>query len=167
MHHFGSKETLLAEVLKRRDAIESVDGTGVSLLEGAQHDLAAGLGEVIRHNASIPGIVQLYTRLSAEATDPAHDAHEYFRDRFERARNAYAVAVADAQADGRLSAEIDARVLAIALVALVDGLQTQWMFEPGIEMDRVVDALLRALTRPGQPHRPGGAAESDVADGVA
>jgi len=145
MHHFDSKEALLTEVLRRRDALDSVDAEGVSLLAGGRVPLVSGLPEVVRHNADVPGLVHLYTRISAEATEPSHSSHDYFRDRYERAKEAYALAVEQEQEAGRLTRAIDPKTLAVALVALVDGLQTQWMFDPELDMGGVVSSLLAAL----------------------
>ncbi len=145
MHHFGSKESLLTEVLRRRDAMDSLDDAGASLLAPTEDSLATGLTAVIRHNAEVPGLVQLYTRLSAEASEATHSSHEYFRDRYDRIRREYASAIEREQRHGRITRSIDADTLAIALVAVLDGLQTQWMFDPDIDMAAVVSTVLSAL----------------------
>ena len=75
LHHFPNKSALLAAVLDRRDqhSLQRVpfdSGDGDATLRGLV-DLAA-------YNASVPGVVELYTTLSAEATAPSHPAHDYF-----------------------------------------------------------------------------------------
>ncbi|MCX2749332.1 hypothetical protein OOZ51_16155 [Arthrobacter sp. MI7-26] len=37
--------------------------------------------KLAHHNVEVPGLVQLYVRLQAEAVDPDHPCHEYFLDR--------------------------------------------------------------------------------------
>ena len=145
LHHFGSKEALLAEVIRRRDSLDSLDSEGSSLLEKSDAGLIDGLPQLVRHNADVPGLVQLYTRVAAEATEPDHHAHAYFQERYERARREYASAVEREQQAGRLAADIAPDSLAVVLVALVDGLQNQWLYDPEIDMASVVADLLHAL----------------------
>lgn len=147
LHHFGSKEALLAEVVRRRDVLDSADSEGGSLLERADIDLVSGLPALVRHNAEVPGLVQLYTRVSAEASEADHRAHEYFRERYERVRAEYARAVQREQDAGRLSRAIAADTLALVLVAAIDGLQSQWLYDASVDMEEAVAQLLKALTR--------------------
>src|SRR3954453_15251739 len=58
LHYFGSKEKLFEEVLRARD---EADGARV-----AGEDPIDGLRAVVRHNATVPGLVQLYSTFSAE-----------------------------------------------------------------------------------------------------
>ena len=67
LHHFPSKEALLEAVLTLRDE-ESVARTGSLTAKGA--DLLHGMVELVGYNATIPGLVALYTVLSAEADGP-------------------------------------------------------------------------------------------------
>ena len=83
LHHFRNKSALLEAVLEERDdraralvPIESNDGAAV----------LRGLVELAAYNASIPGVVELYATLSAEATAPDHPAHAYFVRRYEYTR---------------------------------------------------------------------------------
>ncbi len=78
LHHFSSKSELLAGVLELRDEYGSTD-----FADGGPGMLRQ-LVEVVRRNQDTPGLTELYCILSAEATDPEHPAHEYFRGRYAR-----------------------------------------------------------------------------------
>src|SRR5690606_188473 len=81
LHYFPSKEHLLIAVLERRDALDlaAVVGTWEPAPDPAtSRDLMTRL---VRRNLTQRSLIQLYTVLSAEALDPGHPAHGYFRDR--------------------------------------------------------------------------------------
>ena len=126
LHHFPNKSALLAAVLDRRDqhSLERVpfDGPdGTVTLQGLV-DLAA-------YNASVPGVVELYCILSAEATAPDHPAHEYFVERYEYTRVNLRAAFESLEKDGRLMAGVSPQRAAVATIAMMDGLQVQWLLD--------------------------------------
>ncbi|WP_066586747.1 TetR/AcrR family transcriptional regulator [Cellulomonas timonensis] len=132
LHHFTSKESLLLAVLERRDETDS-----------AQFDLTASSGaEVLRHmldladyNATRPGIVELSCVLAAEATSPDHPAHEFFTDRYERAVRLCIDAFEEARDAGQLNSDVDPEHAARSFIALMDGLQVQWLLDrEGVDM---------------------------------
>ncbi len=147
VHHFGSKERLLVAVLEARDL-----GIGVPLLErGAQGEIVEGLRALVRSNQSQRPLVALYATLSAEATDPAHPAHEYFRRRNDLVRQSLVRAIEIARERGNLPERPSAEHVAAGLIAVMDGLQNQWLLDPGLDMAAVFDAhleLVGALLRP-------------------
>jgi hypothetical protein len=101
----------------------------------------------IRHNADVPGLVQLYTRLSGEATDPEHPAHAYFVERQLLIRSRFAEIIRDMQAEGTAPANLDPERTGTVLVALTDGLQTQWMLDPELDMADHIAYLWQLITR--------------------
>lgn len=127
LHHFRSKSALLMAVLDLRDDLARtlVDfdlPDGVSALRG--------LVTLAEYNASIPGVVELYCTLSAEATSPTHPAHAYFVRRYEEVRESVTASfqrIADAR---RLLPGVDPGRAAVATIALMDGLQVQWLLDP-------------------------------------
>ncbi|WP_019135866.1 TetR/AcrR family transcriptional regulator [Cellulomonas massiliensis] len=133
LHHFPSKEALLAAVLQRRDDADAAD---------VRADVESGAGYVdallrlVERNAARPGIVELFTVLSAEATSPEHPAHEYFRGRYARVLRSVEDDLDRFGASGRLRAGVDPAAAARLLVAVLDGLQVQWLLESG-SPDRV------------------------------
>lgn len=126
LHHFPSKEELLAEILAYRDEeAETYVGSG----EDVRAESLAGLVELVAHNQRVPGLVELFCVLSAEATDPAHPAHDLMVARFARVRAAIAAAFRDAEARGLLADGVDPDGAAREAVAVMDGLQLQWILE--------------------------------------
>lgn len=151
LHYFDSKEELFTEILRKRDERDSV-AFGLDLEHpDTMDDVRAGFVGVIAHNAEVPGLVELYARVSVDAADPEHPAHQFFRQRSEVLRAVFADAVARRQAAGELTDRVDAVTLARIFQAVADGLQVQWMLEPEIDMAGIVEALFTALTNPTDP----------------
>jgi AcrR family transcriptional regulator len=126
LHHFPSKELLLRAVLERRD---EVDAERFVLAEGGGVQRLERLVQLIARNADVPGIVELYATLSAEASAPDHPAHGYFVQRYERTRAELAETFAAVRDEGRLAPGLDPAELAISTIAVADGLQVQWLLD--------------------------------------
>ena len=129
LHHFPNKVRLLEAVLEHRDDLsrERFDMVGRS---GA--DILRALVDVAAYNASVPGVVELYCMLSAEATSPEHPAHDYFVRRYDETRLMISDAFARLKEEGRLAVDVDPLRAAIATIALMDGLQVQWLLNRDI-----------------------------------
>ena len=91
-----------------------------------------------------PGVVQTYTVLSAESVTEGHPAQSYFRDRFTGLRDKIAGVLAEVT--GRDADESEVRDDASALIALMDGLQVQWLLDPdAVDMPRIVEKVMDEL----------------------
>ncbi len=136
LHYFESKEHLFAEILRMRDEVdaEAQRSPGTSSLDA--------LVSTARHNAKVPGLVQLYSRLAAEAEDPAHGAHEYFRDRYANLRTSVAASIRQEQEAGAIRRDADPERLARLIIAMADGLQTQWLIDPSFDMAAEISYLI-------------------------
>lgn len=144
LHHFPSKEALLEAVLTLRDE-ESITRTGALTAQGIE--MLRGLVELTRYNTTIPGLVALYCVLSAEATDPDHPAHEYFQRRYTWVRGTMTEAFDELARQGQLRSGIAPSTAARQLVALMDGLQVQWLLDnDSVDMPAEVVAYLEAIT---------------------
>lgn len=139
LHYFGTKEELFVAILRARDERDELAYTG--------EDSAAAFLAVVAHNASVPGLVQLYSQLAAEAGDPEHPAHAYFRERTERVESMTRAQVAADQQAGLLRDDVDAAWIVRMLHAVADGLQNAWMLDPTIDMAAEIEQLL-VLLRP-------------------
>jgi AcrR family transcriptional regulator len=126
LHHFPSKVKLLEAVLDHRDQL-SRPRVNVEAEDGAE--TLRGLVALARYNAGTPGVVELYCVLSAEATSPDHPANAYFIARYEWTRTMLAGAFTRLAAVGRLSDGVDPLRAAVATIALMDGLQVQWLLD--------------------------------------
>lgn len=148
LHYFSSKEELFTAVLQKRDEVDAA-----VYLDGNELEALSGLAAVMRHNTEVPGLAQLYSRLSAEATDPAHPAHDFFVQRTAQFRAMFADNVRARQQLGTLPAHLDPDKVATIMIALADGLQTQWTLDPSIDMAEHIDYLagLLSLSTSGTP----------------
>lgn len=145
LHHFADKEALLVAVLEARDVEDRERFTPYARRFGGVGVLRATV-DLAEHNRLVPGLIELFVRLSAEASAAEHPAHEYFRDRYVRIREGNARAIAAAQRAGHLRADVDATSAALRLTSIMDGLQAQWVFDRSIdlagEVRRIIDEWL-------------------------
>jgi AcrR family transcriptional regulator len=126
LHHFRSKSALLAAVLERRDEQDE------NLFKFATDDGRTNLASLLalaEYNATVPGVVELFCTLSAEATSPDHPAHQYFVDRYARTVEMIRQAFALLDGQGELRAGVDPLRGAQQVIALWDGLQIQWLLD--------------------------------------
>ncbi|HEY0186633.1 MAG TPA: TetR/AcrR family transcriptional regulator [Cellulomonas sp.] len=146
LHHFPTKESLLLAVLAHRDEVDAEQlGLGQTHgLLGLQRLVDLGL-----LNASRRGIVELYVVLSAEATAADHPAHDYFVARYADSIAMMARVYREAAQDGALRAGIEPGAAARQLVALMDGLQVQWLLDGSTDMGAALREHVQAqLTVP-------------------
>ena len=147
LHHFQSKDNLFIEVLSQRDA--ALPAHGLALM---QH-----LVDTVVTNQSRPGIVQGFTVLAAESVIPGHPGSDYFRQRYATLREQVSAEIVSMIASGLVESTVAPDIAATCLIALLDGLQVQWLHDPGslsMATDAAdgIEALLRltpgSLTRP-------------------
>ena len=126
LHHFPTKEDLLIAVLRRRDGLDEalVDRDALHAPNAAT--ARAMTWAIMEHNFSQPRFLQLYTRLSADALDPANPAYEYFRQRLHRARAILT--------ESLLLWHPSPATAAVELLAFLDGLQLNWLRDPTIDV---------------------------------
>lgn len=128
LYHFNSKQELLSAVLARRDETND-DVFALRDQPGPLEHLRKVL-ELAQHNATIPGMIELFATLSAESTDPDHPAHDYFTERYERIVGINQQIFDDLAAGGHLKKGVDPSLLGASFTALMDGLQIQWLYAP-------------------------------------
>ena len=139
LYYFGTKQRLLHDVVHERE-----DREGAAVLaafgEGAA-DLPSGLRAVARFVAGDAVLTRLYVVLAAENLDPADPLHDFFVDRYARAR-----AVVAALVPGR-GAGVDAEQVAREVVATLMGLEVQWLMDPtAFDYIAAVDAYADAMS---------------------
>ncbi len=144
LHHYPSKVQLLMDVLAERDR---VDRERFDPSEGGQAgSLMAALQALVEYNQSVPGLVQLFTVLAAESIDAGHPGHGYFLKRYGNLRKEYVPQIAALQEQGEIRKDISAVDLAALLIALMDGLQIQWLYAPDkLDMAQAFEQFARLL----------------------
>lgn len=142
LHHFPNKSALLAAVLELRDehAMEMVPFDSEDPLQAIR-----GLITLARYNASVPGVVELYCTLSAEGTSPGHPAHEYFVGRYDLTVSRLTENFERCRERGILRPGLRPESAARATVALMDGLQVQWLLDPDVDPAPSLELLERLL----------------------
>lgn len=126
LHHFKTKANLLIEVLRYHDE-RATASMGENRPMGLNF-IQAWLS-LVSYNISVPGMVELYCIVSAEATAEDHPAHEYFKLRYETVINFTIEAMTSIQREGYMRPDLNPEDLGRALVALSDGLQVQWLLD--------------------------------------
>jgi AcrR family transcriptional regulator len=144
LHHFPSKEALLEAVLTLRDE-DSWAAAGIVTDNGMQ--TLNGIVRLVHNNTTVPGLVALHCVLSAESTDPTHPAHEYFQRRYDWVREVGSQAFSDLDRQGRLRGGVTPDAAARQLIALMDGLQVQWLLNnASVDMAAELRSFLSAIT---------------------
>lgn len=129
LHHFPSKAALLTAVLEERDRQDGdfLAGSGGPPLGWAAFDALAAL---IARNSARPHLVGLFVRLAAEAVEPSHPAHTWVDEHYRGLRRWLTEAVRTGQEQGEIASEAPVDSVVRTTIAVVDGLQQQWLLQP-------------------------------------
>lgn len=127
LHYFPSKVHLLQGVLEYRDR---KDFEKYSVLIESKKESFAELFGIVEHvwaeNEKVPGLVQLFIVLVGESIGSEHPSHDFFVDRYHRRREIYTRQLSKIEAP----VEVDPDELASLIMAVMDGLQIQWLLDP-------------------------------------
>ncbi|MET8999255.1 TetR/AcrR family transcriptional regulator [Amycolatopsis sp. NPDC004169] len=145
LHHFPSKEALILALLQQRDLQD--EQALAAQFAGVDASTREWLVAHCRRNETQPGLVRLFTVQSAESLDPAHPAHEFFRERNRRVRGHLVRLLERDQETGRLPASLDPADTAAELVSLMNGLQLQWLRDPSVDMCGIFETSMRRLEK--------------------
>src|SRR6478736_761969 len=125
LHHFGTKEQLLIEVLEYRDLEDVRDLEGQHIPNGME--LFNHLVRTARMNVERRGIVQGYTVLTAESVTEDHPARDWVTNRFTILRGEITAAIIEV-GGGDVPDDV-AACAASAIIGVMDGLQVQWLLD--------------------------------------
>ena len=120
MHYFPDMATLVVAVVQYREARDE------ALFEGAEPgpgSTRAILDAVIANIVARPKAAELFAIVEAQAIDPRHPGHDYFRERADGIVAQFAPFVGAEFADPE--------ELIRQLIAVADGLQLNWLRDPG------------------------------------
>ncbi|WP_315638156.1 MULTISPECIES: TetR/AcrR family transcriptional regulator [Microbacterium] len=157
LHHFGSKQKLLLEVLAYRDQADVADLAEKHIPDGPE--LFLHLVRTAFANEKRPGIVQAYTVLSSESVTDDHPGREYFEDRYTTLRREVTAAFGELCSQEGVTEPATIAAASAAILAVMDGLQLQWLLHPGVvSLGAASEFAIRAIVN-GVLH-PGPALES-------
>jgi AcrR family transcriptional regulator len=128
LHHFGSKNRLLLEVLQYRDDTDVAELPEKHIPDGVE--LFRHLVRTAFLNAQRAGIVQAYAVLSAESVTDDHPAREFFERRYATLRGEVAHAFRVMCAEAGVTEPTTVDVASASILAVMDGLQVQWLLDP-------------------------------------
>ena len=147
LHYFPSKVALLMAVLElgQQDDIALF----TRLVEQHGWSLPETLRAILEHNLSRPGLAQLRTALAGEAINPNHPGHEWFVDVYRYARSGIAEWVTRAQSEERITTAVPPERIAMAIIAVIDGLQLQALLDPErLDVEQALAELMAVLATP-------------------
>jgi len=147
LHYFDSKDELFVEILRTRDEVDMAGHLGAARAADLD-EMRDGYLDIVRHNARVPGLVELFTRLAADAANPEHPSRAFFAERGAGLRDRWAGTIADAQAEGRIRSGIDPMLAARLLQAVSDGAQMQLLVEPELDMTALIETLFDLMQAP-------------------
>ncbi|MGP3925500.1 TetR/AcrR family transcriptional regulator [Streptomyces sp. 8N616] len=146
LHYFPTKAALLVAVLEARDEWDTQRAAKPGG-EAWPLDLYASL---VEYNATRQGIVQTFSALLGESVTEGHPAQEFFRHRYEVVRDDAAAALRGEFGE-RLPGGLTPEQAAPLLIAVMDGMQFQWLLDPeAVDMPAAFRALVSLLRQGNQ-----------------
>lgn len=138
--YFDTREDLFLEVLREKDrqaVVEARDSDAGPLDFGSHLEAYA---------KRAPGLMALRHSMVARALEPDNEhSLEFFVERYRSLRDEALVILRVARAAGSLRDDIPIEVAASLLIAAMDGLSTQWLLDPDIDMLKGMALLERLL----------------------
>jgi len=130
--HFGSKEGLLSAVLENWD----IEAEARNPPDVRGLDYFVRLVDAVRYNKANRGLIELFLTLSAESTNPTHPARDFVGKRYRHVVATGVKHLSEARDAGE-TVDMDDETIAAevrSLFAMMDGLQLQWLLDPGIDL---------------------------------
>jgi AcrR family transcriptional regulator len=129
LHHFPSKVSLLMGVLEHRDEVNLKIASELCA-DFSLTGVLSRLRAINRSNATAPGVVRAFTILNAESLVEGHPAWEWFQGRYQVIHARLTGQFRDLVEAGEVRADIDLPGLVEEILAMMDGLQIQWLRFP-------------------------------------
>ena len=134
-YYFPNKGALFAAVLERRDKL----ALEISPLDPEDPvEALRGLLRLAAYNLETPSVVALHTVTSAEAWTVEHPAHKYTAQRYVFLLDRLTEILEHCREQGFLASHVEPARAARSIAAMWDGLQLQWLADPG-SLDMVDD----------------------------
>lgn len=129
LHHFPNKVALLMAVLTRRDEVNQKVVDEVQS-EPTLDGFIEGLQKINRSNATAPGVIRAFSILNAESLVESHPAWEWFQSRYQVIHQRMRARLDHLVAAGEVRADVDLDGIVYQVLAMMDGLQLQWLRFP-------------------------------------
>jgi AcrR family transcriptional regulator len=143
LHHYPSKEAMLLALLDLRD--ERLQTIDPSAERESFFTVVADLPALVRTVLEDRVLIQLAHALTAEASEPDHPAHAWAAARHAAIRRQLAAAITNSIDTGELPESVDPAALAAVTLAVVEGLEAQWLIDETVDPVRGADTFLRLL----------------------
>lgn len=150
LHHYPSKAAVLMAILERRDERLGVTdfGRDAEDVDDLMHTVER---RYVEQAPSIRPLIKLGHIVEAEAASTDHPAHEWAASRERELRSAVSAVVKRSQDQGTIRADIEPQVLASVILAVVEGLESQWLLDESVDLAagvRLAREMLRAQASP-------------------
>ena len=146
--YFDTREELFLEVLREKDhqAVAQAHASGLDETVGFA-TLAANFAQ------QAPGLMALRHSMVARALETRNErSREFFRDRYRSIREEALVVLQHARDRGAVRTDIPLDTAATLMIAALDGLSTQWLLDPDVDMQEGM-ALIEFLLAPNGTER--------------
>ena len=154
LHHFSSKDELFCKVLERRDRedalsilvespagegdtveapvdtignLDTLDVAGASDLDGNPWAMLERYVELLERNVAHRDLTAIYTATAVSVLDADHPAHRWMANHLNSAVERFESSFEAGKTAGLVDPKMPSRLVARSLVALIDGLQLQWL----------------------------------------
>lgn len=146
IHHFPSKVDLFAAVLEARDADDHARLLGALGEEPTLFEVLDAFVATARMNVDRYSPVQLSHLIAAESARGDHPGTERVRAHFRTARGLVEQAAERGIEAGEISSDVRPDVVALQVVAMIEGLENQWLHEPDtVDLPGVFEAWISDL----------------------
>jgi AcrR family transcriptional regulator len=143
LHHYPSKEDLLHAVLTR-------------LITEGQHEVHALSTDpddgplsyyrgLTAYNLAHAERMKLIALVGAEGLGEDHPAHAHMRDRYAGLRVIAAERVRAQRDSGTVASDVDPQLLGTLVLAVLDGMQLQWLYDHDVDFIGVLRELEKIL----------------------
>ena len=128
LHYFPSKVNLLQSVLEYRDQkdVERLMGE----FSSDNPPLFTALNKLMADNEKKPVMIRLFTVLVGESIRQDHPSHNYFKDRYTNTRKTIIENLTILSKAKEIKPNINIDKVATLIIAVMDGLQIQWLLHP-------------------------------------
>jgi AcrR family transcriptional regulator len=148
--YFATREELFLEVLREKDR------QAMAQARGRDNDLLGLVESLDDYASTVPGLMALRQGMVARALEAGNEhSRSFFQQRYASLRSEALSTLSIARDAGVLRDDISVEAAAALVIASLDGLSTQWLLDPEVDMHQSVALLERLLAPPASRPRPG------------